>query len=343
MRWDDLYIAGTGMRLGTLVPVEAAVRRGDLSEQRRDEFFYESVSVSTDLRAPELAIAAGRSAVARSGIDPTDFGLAFHCYLWYQGRYEWAAANYVAGEAVSAGVPALGVMQRCNGALNAVELAGGYLAAGARGSAALVTAGDCFSGPKVDRWTVHSKAFYGDGGSAAVVARGRGFARILSTVSKSDNYLERMNRGTRPLDFSPPDTVPSGGLAEEEFAAAHNMIEIYDRLFTVISDVQQEVLKDAGVTMDDVKYLIDAATRGNVSNEDFVDMVYGIGPEKTTWDFGRTTGHLGAGDQFAGLTNLLETGRLAVGDLVLLMGGGSGFSCSAVLLEIVDVPDYQAA
>ena len=59
----------------------------------------------------------------------------------------------------------------------------------------------------------------------------------------------------------------------------------------------------------------------------------GLDVERTTWSFGRRLGHLGAGDQIAGLDHLEESGALVAGRRYLLLGVGAGFSWSAAVLE----------
>jgi 3-oxoacyl-[acyl-carrier-protein] synthase III len=69
-----------------------------------------------------------------------------------------------------------------------------------------------------------------------------------------------------------------------------------------------------------------------------VHQLLAIDEARTSWEFGRLNGHLGAGDQFAGLHDLLSRGELAPGDKVMLIGGGAGFSCTCAVIEIVDLP-----
>ena len=64
----------------------------------------------------------------------------------------------------------------------------------------------------------------------------------------------------------------------------------------------------------------------------------GLDLDRTTWSWSRSVGHLGAGDQFAGLDHLVATGALAAGQRVLLLGVGAGFSWSAVVLEVLAEP-----
>lgn len=60
----------------------------------------------------------------------------------------------------------------------------------------------------------------------------------------------------------------------------------------------------------------------------------------TTWSWGRTVGHLGAGDQIAGLGHLVEDAAVNAGDHCMLLGVGAGFTWTCALVRIVEVPDW---
>ncbi len=66
----------------------------------------------------------------------------------------------------------------------------------------------------------------------------------------------------------------------------------------------------------------------------------GITSERTLMDWGRYTGHLGAGDLIAGVARLAETKQLEQGDHVLLVSAGGGYSLTVAVVEIESVPDW---
>ncbi|MGO4750485.1 3-oxoacyl-[acyl-carrier-protein] synthase III C-terminal domain-containing protein, partial [Streptomyces sp. 2MCAF27] len=68
--------------------------------------------------------------------------------------------------------------------------------------------------------------------------------------------------------------------------------------------------------------------------------IAGIDVEQTNWEFGRRLGHLGAGDQFAGVNHLLETKAVKPGDIVVLSSVGHGYTFGCAVLEIVAEPDW---
>ena len=98
-----------------------------------------------------------------------------------------------------------------------------------------------------------------------------------------------------------------------------------------------QALADAKTDFDGVRRVVIPAS-GRAKMEWQTSQLLGIDEAKTTWEFGRRNGHLGAGDQFAGLEDLLSRKEIEVGDKVMLIGGGAGFSCTCAVVEIVDEP-----
>jgi 3-oxoacyl-[acyl-carrier-protein] synthase-3 len=68
---------------------------------------------------------------------------------------------------------------------------------------------------------------------------------------------------------------------------------------------------------------------------------FGIDPDRTLWSWGRQVGHLGAGDQMAGLARLASHGALEPGQWCLLAGIGAGFTWTVAVLEVTAVPGAQ--
>ncbi|KNB50936.1 ketoacyl-ACP synthase III family protein [Streptomyces caatingaensis] len=341
MIWNDLYIAGLGTYLPPTVHTDDMVREGVLTAQRRESLGYHSVLVETEKAAPDMAALAGSRAVAQSGIPVEEFGLVVHGSLWFQGRPMWPAASYVASRALGDAVPALDMGQQCNAGLGSLELAASHLAAGTRGSAVLLTTGDRFAPPAIDRWNTHDASVYADAGTAMVLSRNGGYARVLATTTTSDNFFEGMNRGTGPLDACPPSPERPISMAarKAEFGEANPGTETFTRLLTAIATARQSVLDQLGMKIGDMKKVIDVASRGGLGDEQYCQF-FGIAPEQSTWDFGSRTGHLGAGDHFAGLADLLRTGQVGPGDLVMLFGGGGGYTCTAAVVEILQTPTW---
>jgi 3-oxoacyl-[acyl-carrier-protein] synthase-3 len=342
MKWDELYLAGLGTWLPEAVPVEHAIEQGRYDAGRAKARDYVSVCVAEDVAPPDMAVRAGRTAVERSGLAPHDFSLLLHGSLWYQGLDIWPTASYVAAGTVGRHVPAFDVQQRCNGALGAIELAGAHLRAGVgKGHAALITTGDRFAPPAVDRWNMHDYNVYGDGGTAMVLSTTGGFARVLSTATVVDNSLEGSARGDQPLRPAPDPAIPIDLVARAaQYAAAGDPRQIELRTGRLINQARNQALADSRTRLKDLARVVIGATGRFEGGWHFHHLLQ-VPESLTTWEYGRTTGHIGAGDWNAGLEWLLRTRAVAPGDRVLLFGGGAGYSCTAAVVEITELPRWD--
>ncbi|MFJ9447725.1 ketoacyl-ACP synthase III family protein [Kitasatospora sp. NPDC101235] len=344
MRYDDLYLAGTGVWLPDLMPVGKAVADGLLDPRRAEEREFVSVAVAGEEHAPPwMAAQAARTALDRAGTAPEDVALLLHCSNWWQGLDVWAAASYVAQESGLRQAPAFEVIQRCNAGLGALELAASRLTAATDSrTAAVVTTGDRMSAPRIDRWNTLGISFYGDAGTAVVVSRTSGFARLVASYTVADNSLEALGRGTEELTPQPP--APGPWVDLEDRARSRVSLDLPDagrRLATALNDALDGILAESGLTMSDIARVVIPHTRQGSGRHELHDLL-GVPEESTTWAFGAAVGHLTSGDQFAGLDHLLRTRAVAPGDHVLIWGGGAGYTCTAFVIEILDLPAWTA-
>jgi 3-oxoacyl-[acyl-carrier-protein] synthase III len=341
MRWESTYLAGLGRWLPPAAPVRDAVDAGLVDAERFKTLGYLSVCVADDTAPPDMAVAAGRQALARADVDPRDLAVAVHGSLWFQGLDIWPAGSYVAAALDARGVPAFDVQQRCNIGLGGIELCAAYPAT-ARAYAALLTTADRFAAPAVDRWNAHEFNMYGDGGTALVLSRRGGFARLRSTATVADNALEGQARGDEPLRACSPAALAPIDLQAraQAYASGHDPVQLSTRIGRVMLLARNRALADAGVALADVARVVTPAS-GRLRGDHQVHHLLGVSEEQTTWEYGRRTGHVGAGDWVLGLEHLLTGNELRAGDLVLLFGGGAGYTCTAAVVEILRVPAWS--
>ena len=344
MRYRDLYVAGTGTWLPELVPVGRAVADGLLDPERAEQHQFRSAAVAgpDDPPPPEMAARAARVALGRAGLRKHALGLILHCANWFQGLDLWPAASYVGSAAGQRFVPSFEVRQRCNAGMGALELAAGYLSGGGQfGDAALITTGDRWAPPRVDRWNTVPISIYGDGGTALVLSREPGFARLVATCTCADNSLEELARGDDPFTAQPPDPSVTVDLAQRTRAAVRDSLpDAFDRLSRLLNATIDGVLGEAGIARSKLARVVLPNTRQGSGHREMHDLLR-IEADRTTWEYGRTVGHLASGDQFAGLDHLVTAALVGPGDHVLLWGGGAGYTCTAAVLEILDVPDWS--
>lgn len=332
-----VHVAGIGVFLpDRVMTAEEAVGLGRYTEQRRAEHEQISVRVADELSAPDMAVEAGRRALAHSGLDAADIGLVIHVNVFHQGPDGWSPPYYVQRHVLGTDVPALEIRQGCNGMLTAVDMASAYLRANTSCEAVLITSADNFSAPLVDRWQAHPGCVLGDGAAAVVLSKRPGVAEVLALGQSALPDLEEMRRSGIPL-FPPGPTV--GAVMDFNAPAGHyrttgsSLTEIGARINDALSGVLKQTLADAGLELADIT----AVTHMNMAPRRIDERMLaplGIDGAKSTTDFGRTVGHLGASDQFVGLDHLVSVGRLSAGDHVLMVGVGPGVDLSCLILRM---------
>ncbi|WP_158303253.1 ketoacyl-ACP synthase III family protein [Prauserella endophytica] len=338
MQWDDIYVAGLGAYLPPAASAEDAIAAGEYDAEELEANGITSVLVEPKLAAPEMAVLAARDAITHSAVDVGDIRLVFHSSLWYQGVDMWPAASYVARFAVGDSVVAFDVQQQCNAAVGAMDLAASRLlferGRGMAGGAALLTTGDRFAMPGVDRWRTERGLPYGDGGTAMLLSTESGFARLLSTYTVSDNGLEQVLRGEKFHDTYQPGPLDITSRIAYHFANNGGMRASTVRLAEAVKASVAGALAEAKTEFGDLGgVVIPAAGRAKLDWQ--LSQLVGIHEEQTSWTFARTHGHLGAGDQFAGLRHLLLEGVVKPGDRVLMVGGGAGLTATSAVFEIL--------
>ncbi|CAL9654784.1 ketoacyl-ACP synthase III family protein [Streptomyces sp. enrichment culture] len=342
MRFEDLYITGVGVHIPGRTKVADAVDRGVFDERLARQTDLASVAVSDGVSAPEMAAEAARTALRRSGTVPLDVDLILHADVYYQGHDLWAPVSYIQREAVGNRCPAIEVRQLSNGGMAAMELAAGMLNGGLRTSSALLTTGDRFCEPGFDRWHGDPGTVYGDGGTALVLSRRPGFAQLRSLCTVSEPELEEMHRGDDPFGAEPFEVRQPMDLEATKQAFIDKVGVSYSvaRVKASQSEVLKRALNDAGCELSDIDWFVLPHFGRRRLTQTFL-RPWGIDASATTWSWGRTVGHLGAGDQFAGLAHLAESGSAKPGQRCLLAGIGAGFTWSCAVVEIRRAPSWD--
>lgn len=205
----------------------------------------------------------------------------------------------------------------------------------------MITTGDRFAPPAVDRWNSYLQTLLGDGGTALTLSTRTGFARLISTVAVADNDLERWDRGATQFASRPGEEVLTDVLKRAlQHAASPESEGDWQTWTESIARTSEQALADAGTDREDIsRAVLPFVHRGGGQKE--MEDVLGFTEEQTVWrEFGSRVGHLGSGDQLAGLNHLIEQKAVLPGDRVLLFGLGVGFSYSAAVLEILELPSW---
>ncbi len=339
MRTANLHLAGIGSHLPPLHTTERAVSEGRYDEASRQASGMVSAAVSESTPAPQLAIDAARIALAESGHDADDIGVLLHSYTHHQGPDGWSAVHYILNHTVNRPIPAVEVKQGCLGMIASVEAAANRLIANPTHEAALITTGDNFSTPQVDRWRGSSLFLLADAGSAVVLSRRGGFAELLSVGSLSDSSMEILHRAGE--DLFPPGITRGRGLNFAERAAkvreqwAAGQAPPIKNFGDKVAEIAERTLKEAGLTLDQVARVCHVGF-GEPALEAMFLLPLDVPAEKNVWEYTRTIGHTGAADLFLGLEHVWRTGQVGPGDHVLLIGASTGMEAGAAVVRITE-------
>jgi 3-oxoacyl-[acyl-carrier-protein] synthase-3 len=339
MQFDNLFIAGCGTWLPEPMTIEAAEQAGLCDRRMIWRTEIASVCVTESESPPRMAVLAARPALRQAGCEPAEVDLFLHACAYYQGHDLWPAASYVQRAVLGNHCPALEVRQMSNGGMAAMELAASYLVADSGRRNALITTADRFCLPGFDRWRSDPGTICGDGGTAAVLSTERGLARVRSLVTLCDSSLEQLGRGHDRFGTAPFSVRPQVDLDAHRasFVAERGLDFVMDRIDAGQRAVVDQALREGEAKLAEIDWFVLPSLGAGRIKAHFLNLL-GIDLERTNWPWARHVGHLGAGDQFAGLSHLGGTGALTAGQRCLMLGVGAGFSWSAAVIDIIGWP-----
>ncbi|MEU1519505.1 ketoacyl-ACP synthase III family protein [Streptomyces sp. NPDC005811] len=344
VRTENLFLAGTGAYIPPRASVAEAVRRGAYDRERMDSCGWRNIAVSDGVSAPDMAVAAVRQAVRRSGLGPEDIDLLVHSCAYHQGPDGWSAPHYILRSTLGSTVPALTVEQGCNAFLAALEMAAQYLLCASSRTGAVVSAADNFGAPSVDRWYAHRDAVLADAATAVVLSKQSGFAALRSVESVSLPHFEILNRGHEPIF---PPAVTTGrpldmnehleAMVEELGPKASEIVQEYGASGTKLVE---QVTAEAGIGVADVSRVLHLGA----ATADFLDShlrPMGLDAALGAVDFFRDVGHAGATDVGLQLNHHVEAGDLSAGDHLLLLSAGPGLMITAAVVTVLETPGSE--
>ncbi|MEU3529654.1 ketoacyl-ACP synthase III family protein [Streptomyces sp. NPDC038707] len=342
MRWDHLYVAGTGAYLPKFMSVEEAIDAGVYDEESAQHSGHLSVTVAAaEDSIPDMAVRAGRQALERSGYRPEDVAAVTYSVVFHNGIDIWNSGSYIQKGIAAPGALAAEVRSGSNGGLVAAELAAGYLHAHPEAKVAVSTAGDLWTDPYFDRWRT-DRILYGDGAAALALSREGGFARIVSMATHTDPELEAMHRGHEPFGPFQHDAEHPIDLnrRHQQFLETFDKDEVWRRVEDGLRKAARQALDEAEAGVDDMDHIVAPHFGAGLTVRQCLRPIGVEDLSRTAWDFSRRIGHLGPADQFAGLNHLAEVGALTPGKRVLLLGVGGGFSWTCAVLDIIGEPAW---
>ena len=342
MRWNNIFINGAAAWLGRKEDVQEAVSDGRYDAEEYKENDYSFVRVAGDERPADMAVEAAALALRRGGADAGTVDLVMHATSGFQGLDHWTAGPYIQARTVGGHAPAFEVKQACNGGLMALDLAAAYINAREAPSAALITTGDKFTGPGYERYSADKNIVLADGATAVVISHTPGVARVLSTVMIADTVYEGLSHGhtwaqaagsAGPVDLR-------GRKKQHLISSGDDIMDIVRTLTVRQQESMDQALADADTTVAEIARFV-FPNVGRIVQDWELRKSVGIEESRTTWEWGRQIGHIAAGDQFAGLIHLIESGAVRPGDKVALAGVGTGYNFGWAIVEILQEADWE--
>jgi 3-oxoacyl-[acyl-carrier-protein] synthase-3/clorobiocin biosynthesis protein CloN2 len=342
----SVFISGLGVYLPDTVSVATAVERGWYPAESAATTQLLGAAVAGEVPAPEMALQAAQDALKRCGYPAADLDLLLYLDTWHQGPDGWLPQSYVQRYLDLPEVLSMELRHGCNGLFNALELAAGYLHGDPDREAALIVAADNFGTPMLDRWRAGHGFIPGDAASAVILTKEPGFAELLSLCSTTVPEAEEIHRSGeelfppgitlgRTLDFSArSDRFRSQVLRDGSGTAG--LLKVHGQTLAVVD----RAVTGAGITLDDVTRVLFLNFSRKLVEERCMAAL-GLPLSKSTWEFGRTVGHLGASDHVVALNRLLEDGEVGPGDHLLLIGVGPGIHLAGAVVKILEPPPWR--
>ena len=317
--------------LGTELP-ERCISNHDLSMtlDTSDEWIGQRTGIRTrriadpGVSASDLGLVAARRALRQAGLPATEVGLVITATI-SPDQLMPATAARVAYEIGAVNAGACDLSAGCSGFVYGLALATGMVASGIHDHV-LVVGAEVIS--RILDWEDRGTAvLFGDGAGAALVSPSNGVGRILGFELGNDGS------GGDLL------TIPAGG---SRMPATHATVdkrqhflkmsgsEVFRFATRAVAECAHNVLASCGRTIEEVQLFV--PHQANLRIIDAATRRLGIAPDRVYTNLQRY-GNTSCASIPLCLADARAEGRLADGDLVLLMGFGAGLSWGACLME----------
>ncbi|WP_035845814.1 ketoacyl-ACP synthase III family protein [Kitasatospora azatica] len=343
MQVSGVYIDSIGVHLPEWVSAEKAVVDGIYDADIQAANGLTGTHIAGDVPAVEMAITAARNAVERSELELDEVESHIHSGVFFQGPEGSYPPGYILRELGVSGASSLDLRLGCNGLLGSLEVAVGQITGAAKAKNVLLTTAENWGTPLLNRWLGLGPAFIlADGASSVLLSSEGGFAEVRAVKSGVLPELEQWHRGEDSL--LPPQDLETNPYDLSNRATVFNektmsLTDVLEKLTVFNLNIVFGCLVDAGLNGSDLAKVIAINTDGRMIEQGLMAPL-GLGMDRSTWDFGKSVGHMGGSDVIVSLNHLLESGELAPGDHVLLTSSGPGWTCTAAVITILAKPSW---
>lgn len=323
---------------GSYIP-ERVLTNGDLSRmvETDDTWIRERTGIgerriNTTQKNSEMATVAAERALASSGLSPLDIDLVIASTVT-NDNFTPALACHVQAGVGAQNAFAFDINAGCSGFVYALETASAFISSCRSGTKqinnVLIVCSEVLS--RITDYTDRTSCvLFGDGAGAAVVSADSGHG-LLSSYIKTD--------GTGADCITAPALVPvtdngDGTLSNNPSKPTEGLSMNGRKVFTfavkAIPEALTEALKAAGVTADELKYVIMHQANIRIINSALERL--GIDPKKAPVNIERY-GNTSSASVPILLDELNRAGKLQRGDKLAIEGFGSGLTYGAAIIE----------
>jgi 3-oxoacyl-[acyl-carrier-protein] synthase-3 len=288
----------------------------------------------------DLAVEAGRRALARGGLEAAELDLVVLAIADLAEYLYWDPAAGLQARLGAHQAEAVLLNQACSGGVVAFDTVAGRFATHPEHRTALIVGANRICERYWNRMEINTSVF-SDGAAAAVLRRDHDRCRWLATEVITDGrYADfmRMEVGGAALPFAAERAAgarvrdPHDRLDEFFAGNVRAMFQFVATIRARNREVVEAVCARAGVSLTELRRVIHLNDNAQQLAELAGDL--GLPVERTNRRLALAHGHLGCADQLLGLELHLAAGELVEGDLVALTSTGSGMHWACTLLRI---------
>jgi 3-oxoacyl-[acyl-carrier-protein] synthase-3 len=278
-----------------------------------------------------MASEAARRAIAQAGISPNDIGLVISHGSEHKDHLVWNAASKIMYNIGAINAYAFEMYALCAGAPIALHTARALMQADARMRYVLLAAGSRENDLLNFRNERSRFMFnFGSGGGALLLERGATRNRILGAAAITDGSLSEtvvLTQAAVPQEEASVVGEVAGRLdvTDAHFMAARLAAVSLPNFIRVI----EEAVAQSGASMHDIRFLGITHMKRSFYHE--ILAAIGLTTEQSVYlDH---YGHVQSVDQVLALELGLAQGKIHDGDLIVLVGAGTGYTWSAVAVR----------
>ncbi len=279
-----------------------------------------------DEHVSDLAVTVGERLLAETGFDPAGVGVVLYFGSMWKDYPVWQAGPAIAHRLGCANAYAVEYANVSYGAPAAIRVARDMLAA-EDGLGAVLAVGASRESYLLDYANERARFMinFGDGAAAALLVEDGGANEVLGSFGITDGSLSRHVK------------VPSGGSVDPH--GADRSLDVVDQ--AAMKERLDEVslpnfvraaegaLARSGATLADVDYLCGIHMKWSMHTA-LVERL-GLDPDRAAYL--DDAGHMSGVDPLLALDRATVAGRLADGDLVLLLAAGTGYTWAASVVR----------